>query len=228
MMKNKYIKYILGTLTAHFSKEFRMERARLNWISHNIRKQAGNQVIIRDASVGHCSFTIQGSNNTIIIDNGADLSYSGFQIFGDNNVVHISGSTGIMSLVIRGNGCKMQSGVKSSMETCYMICMGQGNSITIGDDCMFSGGIELWNSDTHLITNLDGTPLNPSKPIAIGNHVWLGKNVKILKGVTIGDHSVVGMGAVVAKDIPAHSIAAGNPAKIIKSEIDWKKGFIEI
>jgi len=54
-------------------------------------------------------------------------------------------------------------------------------------------------------------------PIKIGNDVWIGRRVIILAGVTIGDGSIIGAGAVVAKDIPPFSIAVGNPARVIKN-----------
>ena len=50
----------------------------------------------------------------------------------------------------------------------------------------------------------------------IGNHVWIGGRVTILKGVTIGDNAVVGAGSVVTKDVPKDAIVAGNPAKVIR------------
>jgi serine acetyltransferase len=53
--------------------------------------------------------------------------------------------------------------------------------------------------------------------VVLENNVWLGEQVIVNKGVTIGENSVVGAGSVVTKDIPANSVAAGNPAKIIKS-----------
>jgi len=55
-----------------------------------------------------------------------------------------------------------------------------------------------------------------TKPVTIGNDIWIGANAVILPGVTVGDHSVVAAGAVVTKDVPPHSLVAGVPAKIIK------------
>ena len=55
-----------------------------------------------------------------------------------------------------------------------------------------------------------------TKPVIIGNDIWIGANAVILPGVSIGDHSVVAAGAVVTKDVPPHSLVAGVPAKIIK------------
>lgn len=57
-------------------------------------------------------------------------------------------------------------------------------------------------------------------PIIIGDNVWIGSHVRICKGVTIGDNSVVAANSVVTKDVPANCIVAGNPAKIVKTEID--------
>ena len=113
-------------------------------------------------------------------------------------------------------------------EDTTIICMGQGNSVTIGEECMFADKVEIWASDTHLITDLQGNPLNPSKPVHIGKHVWLGKGVCVMKGVTIGEHSTVGLGSIVTKDIPPHTIAAGNPARVVKTGTDWQMGFIDI
>ncbi len=54
-------------------------------------------------------------------------------------------------------------------------------------------------------------------PITVGDNVWIGANVTVLPGVTIGNNVVIGAGSVVNKDIPSHSIAVGNPCRVIKS-----------
>lgn len=58
------------------------------------------------------------------------------------------------------------------------------------------------------------------KPVIIGKNCWIGENSRIQKGVTIGDNSIIAACSVVTKDVPANSIAAGNPAKIVKTDID--------
>lgn len=57
-------------------------------------------------------------------------------------------------------------------------------------------------------------------PITIGNNVWIGEYARICKGVTIVDGAIIAANAVVTKDVPANSIAAGNPARIVKTDID--------
>lgn len=62
----------------------------------------------------------------------------------------------------------------------------------------------------------------PEQPVEIGNNVWIGVGATILKGVTIGDGAIIAAGSVVTKDIPARCLAAGVPAKVIKTDVEWE------
>lgn len=69
--------------------------------------------------------------------------------------------------------------------------------------------------------------LSVSRPIRIGNRVWVAADVKIVQGVTVGDDSIIGAGSVVTRDIPAGVVAAGNPCRVLRTigEQDrWLKG----
>jgi len=91
--------------------------------------------------------------------------------------------------------------------------------IEIGLSTFISENVSIQDSDNHI---LDDNELKMTQSIIIGNHVWIGKNATILKGVTIGDGAVIGACSVVTKDIPAGSLVAGNPAKIIRENVEWK------
>lgn len=91
------------------------------------------------------------------------------------------------------------------------------NNISIGSGCAIAPGVVIRDCDSHVI---EGSPT--SKPISIGQHVWIGTNAHILKGVTIGDGSVIGAGSVVTKDVPAACVAVGNPARVVKTNIKWR------
>lgn len=71
------------------------------------------------------------------------------------------------------------------------------------------------NNDSYPESIVKDRPLS-SKPVNIGNNVWIGELVSVLPGVTIGDNSIIGANSVVTKSIPANCIAVGNPARIIK------------
>jgi acetyltransferase-like isoleucine patch superfamily enzyme len=93
--------------------------------------------------------------------------------------------------------------------------------IQIGKQCGIGPGCYITDHDHGLDPKL--APLEQvliSQPTYIGDRVWIGANVTILKGVTIGDDAVIGAGSVVTKDIPPQAIAVGNPAKVIRYKID--------
>ena len=89
--------------------------------------------------------------------------------------------------------------------------------IVIGDRCAIGDFVSIYDCDFHEInpaTRYRSEGL--SKPVVIGSNVWLGSRVLVLKGVIIGDNSVVAAGSIVTKSIPNDCISAGNPAKVIR------------
>lgn len=91
--------------------------------------------------------------------------------------------------------------------------------ISIGNDCAISHDFTIMDSDAHKIIGDDNAP----KEIEIGNHVWIGTRVTILKGVTIGDGAIVAACSLVNKDVPPKTLVAGIPARVIRENVEWEK-----
>lgn len=131
-------------------------------------------------------------------------------------------------LIINGD-FSICTGFHVSVENGSTLTLGQGyinnhvtidcfDSITIGNDVVISKGVTIRDSDNHAINGNERT----SAPIIIGNRVWVGLNVVILKGVTIGNGAVIAAGAVVTQDVPKNTLVGGVPAKVIKQNVFWK------
>lgn len=135
-------------------------------------------------------------------------------------------------VIVSQNGGKIVIGENSKFG--FNCLVGAANSITIGDYAVFADNITIMDNNNHPVNPLDraivyrtdrkseyrGWKYSDSRPIVIGNNVWCGSNVRINKGVTIGDGAVIAANTVVVKDVPANSICAGNPGKIVKTDID--------
>lgn len=138
--------------------------------------------------------------------------------------------------IVIGANCTFRSKPTSNLiginRPCIITALEPGARLEIGDNCGFSGTVigcfsqiilrdQVKCGANTLITDSDWHPEDPRsgspKPIVIDRNVWLGVNVTVLKGVTIGENSIIGAGSVVTRDIPANVIAAGNPCKIIRN-----------
>ena len=99
------------------------------------------------------------------------------------------------------------------------------NQIVIGDNCLTGKWVTI-SDNNHGTTSIDDLSLPPLKrtvvskgPVIIGKNVWIGDKATVLGGVTIGNGAVVAANSVVTKDVPAYSVVAGNPARVIKQNI---------
>jgi len=104
------------------------------------------------------------------------------------------------------------------------ITSGDYSDIRIGDDVLFSHGLTLRTSDMHSIYDAaTGKRINPAAPIRIADHVWLGQDVIVLKGSSIGRDCVVAARALVSGEIAPGTLAGGCPARPIRSGITWDR-----
>lgn len=132
------------------------------------------------------------------------------------------------SLTVPGGTARIGPGTVTHIEGDFTIGHSYINShakilcedqITIGDNCAIAWRVELSDSDMHPYA-IDGEEVPYREPIEIGDHVWIGSNVQVKKGVTIGDDAVVASGSVVTEDVESGTLVAGIPARHVHANIE--------
>ena len=168
---------------------------------------------------------ISGNNNILYIGKNSLLRDSNIFIKGNNNIIYIGDDCVVnnTSIILDNEGSEIRIGNKTSIAKVQIVSL-EPYKIEIGEDCMLSYDIEIRNTDSHKIYDKNTNErINEGSSINIGNHVWLGMRAIILKGVTIGDNSIVAAGSIVTKDVKANTIVSGNPAKQIKENVYWTR-----
>ena len=150
------------------------------------------------------SFGNNNRSSILRMDNNAELTTNGkFSFFYGADIILFENAK-----LYLGSGSFINS-------DCKIRCH---EKISIGNNCAISHDFTVMDSDAHIINGKKEV-----KPVTIGNHVLIGTRVTILKGVTVGDNSIIGAGSVVTNDVPANTMVAGVPAKVIKENVKWEK-----
>jgi len=176
------------------------------------------------ALVEGCTIVVKGDGNQITVGSGRSTGL-GIALTGNHNAVILGAQCTFFGLGAvcedSGNRIEVREGTEFAGPT--ELAALEGTTIRVGSGCLFSGGIHVRTGDSHSLVDLNGHRINPSRDIHVGDHVWLGRNVTLLKGSRVPDSSVVGTCAVVTKafEIP-HCVIAGNPARVVRENVDWR------
>ena len=179
-----------------------------------------------DALFLGCIVKNHGENNRIVIEPGASVRHCTFCMEGDNNLVYLGRNVKISGCTFyasgAGNEINLGEGTTVTGRTEFIAV--EGTKVSLGCDCMLAYGIVIRSGDHHPIYDASGKRLNLAQSVAIGDHVWIGQNACILKGVTLECGCIVGACAVVTKSCMEENTAlAGNPAKPIKTGVRWER-----
>lgn len=209
---NKRILFIVTFLYRIFGFNFILGKHKLNlkW-----NKAAVRGIVVKN----------HGVNNSIIIEEGCRLKKCKINIFGNNNTIHIKNDSvaNKLDIWVQDDNNLIEVGNNTWFnKSCHLACI-EGKYIKIGDRCLFSNEVVFRTGDSHSIIDKKGNRINYSDNITVGTHVWIGNRVTVLKGATIGDDSVIGTGTIVTgKQYISNSLIIGVPARVIKSEINWR------
>ncbi|EKP0314200.1 acyltransferase [Aeromonas veronii] len=167
---------------------------------------SGNHIISLSKNISHSTFELSGDNITLDIKNGCNIN-------GLTLVIKNEGGKPLRVSI--GQNCSFEGG---------RILIADSAGLRIGDNCIFSWGLNILTSDMHSILDLETSDrINNGKEIVIDDGIWCGINVSIMKGSKIPEGVVIGAGSVIrANDIMCkRSIYSGNPVALIKKNIHW-------
>lgn len=162
-----------------------------------------NRIIIElGVSFKNTRIIIRGSNNTVIIKRHSLFEGGAIVLFGDS-VLNI------------GKRCSFGSRMEMGLDTA---------TVTFGDNCMAAAGLMIRTTDSHGIYSIDtGALINKPKDIVIGDYVWFGRNVSILKGAVVGNCNIIGLDSIFTGKSNDFELWAGTPAKKIKEGVLWAR-----
>lgn len=230
-MNNKlltfYKKHILPNpfINAFITRLYKYKKIK-NQVKKKIHGK-NNQLKIANTILLNVKFEVTGNNNQILIEDGSILRNVHFFIRGDNHRIHIGKNCrfNVGSLIwFEDNNGYLEIGDGSTVEDVHFAITEPFSEIIVGKNCMFAYDIDIRTGDSHsIIDNTSKKRINYAKNITIGDLIWIAAHSMILKGVSIANNSIVATSSVVTKSfLEENSIIAGNPAIIVKRNIDWK------
>ena len=194
-------------------------------IEKSIRGQ-GNVFDAEGASLSEVRLDIIGDNNRIKIGPGCVLSNVYFRIRGSEHQIEFGANCRVSRgavLWFEDREGVLRVGSGTTMVEVH-IAVTESSKVIIGDDCMFANDIDIRTGDSHTVIDTQTSErLNYAGDVVISRHVWIAPHTVVLKGVNIGENSIIATGAVVTKSCEPGVIMGGNPAKAIKTGVSWKR-----
>lgn len=185
-----------------------------------------NQVTVN--KMGHesqdSSISISGSNNKVIIESRCSFKNFRLVVRGHGNTIKIKRGAWFLGGVISvANNCTLTIGERSSFGQRLEMTIDCA-SVTIGDDCLMSAGLNIRTTDTHGIYSLvDGKVINKPKDIEIGDYVWIGRDATILKDAKISPCNIIEAQSLFTGTSQPFELWGGMPAQKLREDVMWSK-----
>ncbi|QMW05266.1 acyltransferase [Spirosoma foliorum] len=197
-------------------------------LTKKIRGKQNRITVALSAFCVNCVVDIVGSNNIIIVEEGARLNGVTFYIRGNENRIFIAKQVRFNkggSLWIEDERGEISIGERTEIEDVHVAVTEPGSAVQIGKGCLLAYDIDIRTGDSHSI--LDAATqrrINYAKDVIIEDHVWVAAHCSILKGVRVRKDSIVATRSVLTKSFNQDGIiVGGNPAKILRENITWNR-----
>ncbi len=188
---------------------------------------AGNVIRYAGATLLNVTFDVRGDRNEIVIAPGAFLRGVRFHIRGSGHRVYIGERVRISvrgQIWMEDRDGELRIGRGTTLVSGQLAVTEPGSRLIIGEDCMLATEVEIRTGDSHAILDArTGERINPAQDVVLEDHVWVGARAMILKGCTLGRDSIVAAGAVVTRSCPPRCIVAGNPARVVREGVTWRR-----
>jgi acetyltransferase-like isoleucine patch superfamily enzyme len=185
-------------------------------------EKLSDNMVLGNVSLNNSIIQFMGTGNVLYCEGNVRIINSTIKFSGSNAIIFLRNSKYDYCLnVVIYNKSLLYFGRDNFINQKLNIIVSEQQNIIIGNDCIISFDCWIRTADAHLIyDSLNKKRINNSKGILIGDHVWIGQQVLVLKGSQIHSGSIVGAGSVVAnKKIPSNCIYAGNPLKKIRDNV---------
>jgi acetyltransferase-like isoleucine patch superfamily enzyme len=199
-------------------------------LGNRIKGRKGLKHLLGGVFLKHNVIKNKGKDNKLVIEKGGRIYGCKFTFFGDHNCIHIAHDCVCknMEFVVSGGGNISIGNHSHFVGNIHLACT-EGKSIFIGERCLFSSEVTFRTGDSHSVLDSSGNRINFARDIYVGNHVWIGQYVVVLKGAHIGDDSIIGTKALITgESFGKNTAIAGIPAKVIKTDVNWYHELLEV
>ena len=200
---------------------------------HDIRDYSdanGNSIVGTPACSPGASIEFKGANCRVVFGPGS--KFGGAIVFHrDNSSVSMGKWAWYRGRITLGLECAVSMGEKFYSGFDLQISTAEGAGVTFGDDVLIANQCRIRADDSHPIYDgVSGERINPSRSIAVGDHVWIGQEVFVMPGSTIGSGCVIGARSVVTRSrpVPPHTLALGSPATVHREKINWVRTHLQM
>ncbi len=171
------------------------------------------------------SINVRGQHSGIWIAENAYVQLNA-QINGKNSGIVIGPNCRLRRLTVNitGDDCFVIFGAETTSESATILTSPNGQYVVFGNDCMLSNGVFIRTDDGHSVFDRTSQQrLGLPAPVVIHPHVWIGNSAIVKKGTTIGQGTIIGQNGIAIGQLEPYSAYAGNPCRLIKSNIVWSR-----
>ncbi|WP_140393368.1 acyltransferase [Leucobacter sp. 7(1)] len=190
----------------------------------------GNQIIGNPHVGAHAFIEFKSSHCRVEFGPGAKLHGAVF-FQREASQLHIGARSLLTGRTSLGAFCSIRLGADVYSGANLQLSTAEGQAIEIGDDCLIANDVRIRADDSHPIYDMhSGERINHSASILIEDHVWVGQEVFVMPGGKIRSGSIVGARSMITRtsEVPANSIVAGTPAKVLRSNVHWVRKHLQM